>query len=50
MSNHTFEHPEMVFEKLVRHEKLVTVSYSSDKLSGKALMPSGMTHSDIYVL
>lgn len=36
LSSHEFSHPERVYERLVRHEKLVTVTYASDRLDQEA--------------
>ena len=31
LSSHEFSHPELVFQSLVRHEKLATIHYQSDR-------------------
>lgn len=50
LNNHEFGHHEMVFERLVRHEKLITVSYSSDRIDQEALLPPGMRQAELYIL
>ena len=49
LSRHSFEEPEQVFERLVRHEKLVTLQYQG---TGKdqETMPRGMSMHDAYLL
>lgn len=42
MSTHVFQDEEQIFERLVRHNKLVTVNYSSDDINRGALTPAGM--------
>ena len=50
MNEHSFDEADSVFELLVRHNKLVTVEYSSDSKHEQALMPAGMRRHDLYVL
>ena len=50
LSTHEFSHPERVFERLARHEKLVTVKYATDRIDQVANMPVGMSQAEIYVL
>lgn len=50
MSTHEFSDPEQIFESLVRHNKLVTVDYSSDDINRGAMLPAGMRQSELYVL
>ena len=40
---------EEVYDKLIRHEKLVQVSYTSKAIRDES-MPVGMTDHDIYIL
>ena len=51
LSSHKFNDPEEIFDKLVRHQKLVTVSYQPSTNKGDELsMPTGMTSHDVYML
>ena len=49
LSEHTFRLPEEVFERLIRHNKQASVSYTSKVVSNES-MPVGMTEHDIYIL
>lgn len=46
LSRHDFSDPEMIFERLLRHEKLVSIRYVSSTDS----MPPGMTEFEVYML
>lgn len=48
MCDHAFTDPEDIYKNLVRHEKLVSISYQSQL--GKSPMPKGMNEYDIYLL
>ena len=42
MNSHSFADEEQIFERLVRHNKVSVVDYSSDSIYREALMPAGM--------
>jgi len=46
LSRHDFSDPEMIFERLLRHEKLVSIRYVSSTND----MPPGMTEFEVYML
>lgn len=48
LCEHDFEEPEDIFKSLIRHEKLVSISYETEM--GKNPMPKGMNEYDIYLL
>ena len=48
LCNHTFEEPEEIFNSLIRHDKVVSISYETPL--GKNAMPKGMNEYDIYLL
>ena len=51
LSSHKFEDPEEIFDNLIRHHDLVSVSYQSASNKGdKSAMPTGMANHDIYML
>jgi len=51
LSSHKFDDPEEIFDNLVRHQKLVTVSYQPTTNVGDELaMPTGMESHDVYML
>lgn len=49
LSEHEFKLPEEVFERLIRHNKQASVSYTSTVIQNES-MPLGMTEHDIYLL
>ena len=48
MCDHYYSEPEKIFDSLIRHEKLVSISYESPM--GNNPMPKGMNEYDIYLL
>lgn len=50
MNKHRFEDPESVFEQLVRHSKLVSLSYQSDYNHHELTVPVGLTEHNVYLL
>jgi len=48
MCDHYYSEPEAIFNSLIRHEKLVSISYESPM--GNNPMPKGMNEYDIYLL
>lgn len=50
LSTHSFAAPELVFERLTRHEKLVLATYTSDRVDSESMLPAGMNSAEIYVL
>lgn len=49
MNDHAFDQEESVFESLIRHEELATITYLS-QTPNKTLMPKGMETHDVYIL
>ena len=49
LSSHTFSEPEEIFEKLIRHSKVVTMLYQGVGVDQET-MPAGMSAHDVYLL
>lgn len=49
LSTQEFQVPEEVFERLIRHNKQASVSYTSKVITDET-MPVGMHEHDIYIL
>ena len=48
LCQHSFEDPEEIFKSLMRHQRVVSISYETPM--GKNPMPKGMNEYDIYLL
>lgn len=48
LNTHTF--PDDVFEHLVRHKKIASVTYFTDSLDRQSALPAGMTRHDVYLI
>jgi hypothetical protein len=48
MNNNTFDGD--VFESLVRHKKLASVTYFTDRADRQSALPAGMTRHDVYLI
>ena len=48
LCQHTFEDPEEIFQSLMRHQNVVSISYET--VTGSNPMPKGMNEYDIYLL
>lgn len=49
MSEHEFDHDETVFNSLIRHEELASITYLSHT-PNKKFVPKGMETQDVYIL
>ena len=49
MNDHTFDTDESVFDNLIRHEELASVTYLS-QTPNRNLVPRGMETHDVYIL
>lgn len=49
MNDHEFDSEDLVFESLIRHEELATISYGVEN-SLVDLLPAGMNQHDVYIL
>ena len=49
MNEHSFDHEDSVFESLIRHEELASVTYKNSNYI-KETLPRGMTDHEVYIL
>ena len=49
LNEHSFDDEDLVFESLIRHEELATVSYAHNNYL-KESVPLGMKNHDVYIL
>ena len=51
MNNHDFDHEESIFENLMRHEELASITYGIyNSMNADDKLPLGMTKHDVYIL